>query len=96
MSPPENSQIEAKKYFELLDPSAASFTFQTFADGKTDPDLVAIFEAPWRATNVSRAARRCAASKMLISRGPALRLPWFLSTSSPWPWSPCKKEHLPR
>jgi hypothetical protein len=35
---------EDRKYFELLDPAAASFTFQTLADGKADQYLAAIFE----------------------------------------------------
>jgi hypothetical protein len=39
---PRNS--ETKRYFELLDPNATSFTFQTFADGNIDPRLAAIFE----------------------------------------------------
>ena len=38
------SNSEAKKYFDLLDPTATSFTFQTFADGNTDPHLAAVFE----------------------------------------------------
>jgi hypothetical protein len=44
MAGAENSKINAGRYFELLDPSAASFTFQTFADGKADQYLAAIFE----------------------------------------------------
>jgi hypothetical protein len=44
MSVAEASKVNPDSYFELLDPSAASFTFQTFADGKRDPGLAAIFE----------------------------------------------------
>jgi hypothetical protein len=36
--------MNPQNYFELLDPNATSFTFQTFADGKANPDLAAIFE----------------------------------------------------
>jgi hypothetical protein len=57
MSVAEASKVNPDSYFELLDPSAASFTFQTFADGKRDPGLAAIFEGTWRTTNASRAVR---------------------------------------
>jgi hypothetical protein len=56
MSVAEDSKIELDRYFELLDPSAASFTFQTFADGKAKPDLAAIFEGTLAINR--RAARR--------------------------------------
>jgi RepB DNA-primase from phage plasmid len=36
--------IEHNKYFELLDPNASSFTFQTFGDGNKLGHLVAVFE----------------------------------------------------
>jgi hypothetical protein len=58
MSVAEDSKITLDRYFELLDPSATSFTFQTFADGKAKPDLAAIFEGTLAINRRLKAARR--------------------------------------
>jgi hypothetical protein len=36
--------MNPQNYFELLDPNATSFTFQTFGDGKNLGHLAAVFE----------------------------------------------------